>query len=75
MKTPFNFSEALIQMKDGQKVRRKGWLKNDLYIFIEEKKVETIKIKVRTELGNFKIEFWHIMQIDILANDWVIADE
>lgn len=63
-----NFKEAYKLMKDGKKVRRKGWIG---YWFIEDEKV-----KIHLKDGNIKFNnFTQETIANTLAEDWEIVEE
>lgn len=79
IKFGLSFSEALEELKCGEKVAREGWNKetkkyslSNRWEFIELQKHESEKIFVQTKDGwKFPINLVHE---DILANDWYVVE-
>lgn len=61
-----SFSEILIALKDGKKVRRKGWIKGSFLVFSNG--------LFWTEKGRIRENQTYMNDIDILANDWEIIN-
>lgn len=59
-----NFSTALYYLKDGNKLFRKAWDKNEVYIFINKREI------LMKTLDN-DVFHWDIKHNDVLAEDWV----
>ena len=83
-----NFGEALEILKDGKKVKRKGWNGKRQYIelasgisYVNANK-EVINVE-HNEIGNKAIAFvgtsgvqigWLATQADMLAEDWMLVE-
>ena len=84
-----NFGEAIIALKDGQKVARQGWNGKEQYIELatdisyKNTKGEIINAEHQA-IGNQAIAFvgtsgvqlgWLASQADMLATDWYIKED
>ena len=73
----FDFSQALNQLKLGNKLCREGWNGKNMYIEIQipdlNSKMTLSYIVMRTVQEN--LVPWIANQSDILANDWLIYYE
>lgn len=63
-----NFQEAMIEIFNGHKVRRKAWLVTD-YLTASDKNVG--HPRVVTDSG----DDYSIFEFDLKATDWIISDE
>lgn len=63
------FDFALLALKNKKKVRRKAWKQGDFITFIDGKGFYFIEVS--TEHGT---RSWQIKHIDLLANDWELAN-
>lgn len=73
----FDFSTALLKLKSGRFVSRKGWNGKGMYLFI--------KWPLPTDVGGATLPYimmitaqrdlvpWLASQTDVLASDWVIV--
>jgi len=59
-----NFSTALYYLKEGNKLFRKSWSKDEIYIFISKR-----EILMKTLENN--VIHWDAKHNDILAEDWI----
>lgn len=70
----FNFSEALQQLKNGNKVARQGWNGKNMWINLqvpdEGSKMTLPYIYILTADG--ELVPWLASQTDILADDWSV---
>jgi len=77
----YNFSDALMLLKDGNRLCRKNWNGKNMYIFIIKNWTYTNEIDDNYENLPFiamktfdeKIVPWLASQTDILSNDWEIV--
>jgi hypothetical protein len=77
----YNFSDALMLLKDGNRLCRKNWNGKNMYIFIIKNWTYTNEINDNYENLPFiamktfdeKIVPWLASQTDILSNDWEIV--
>ena len=69
------FNEALILLKGGKKVRRKGWNGKGMWIYLQvpntKSKMSLPYIYMKTADDMFVP--WLVSQTDILAHDWEIV--
>jgi hypothetical protein len=69
-----DFSEALIQLKQGSRLYRSGWNGKNMYVELQvpdnNSKMTLPYLYMRTVDSNFVP--WLASQTDILADDWVI---
>ncbi len=67
-----NFGEALLQLKTGKMVARKGWNGKDMWIHLqlpdENSKMTLPYIYMKT--ADIQLVPWLASQTDILADDW-----
>jgi hypothetical protein len=83
-----DFSDALIRIKDGKKLRRKGWNSPNQYVFLFDARVVNMYLpqQVHSSLVNSFIEHfvviktvqgnlvpWLVSQTDLLAEDWEVT--
>lgn len=67
-----DFSQALIEMKKGNKVYRYGWNRTDLKVFLYNPDV-MINQHFILHSGNMKVcDVWFPSTSDILADDWEV---
>ena len=85
----FSFSDALVALKTGRKVTRKGWNGKNQYIELAHNisytnSKLTVVNSEHDDIGNKAIAFvgtsgvqmgWLASQADLLANDWMIVEE
>lgn len=79
---PFDFSVALLFLKDGERVARNGWNGNGMYITLVSgdnwamDKHENTVCEKRDWLGIKTVDDqfmpWTPSQSDVLADDWVV---
>ena len=77
-----NFAGAIVQLKDGEKLTRKGWNGKGQYIFLAEK-VTCSDSKGYLYSSKNAIAFWGTSglqvgwlasQADMLADDWEVCN-
>lgn len=82
----FSFSDALVFMKEGQKVRRTGWNNplacvslrhspeagGDTFIYTDMRILQADKI---VDKGKRYQHAWLASHLDLLANDWELVKE
>ena len=61
------FEEALKLLKQGKKIRRRGWECSDTYLTFSD---NDLKLKLVADSGEFQEIYYHLSKDDILANDW-----
>ena len=67
-----NFSKALKHLKQGGKITRKPWLKDDSWLELQvPEKGEPGQPYIKIITANGQILMWYPEHIDILAKDWV----
>ena len=69
-----NFGEAIQAMKDGKRVRRKGW-KNDTWITVDYIANYLPRISLGRDNYFDGHKPWYPKQEDMLAEDWEIKPE
>ena len=84
-----NFGEALERAKNGEKIQREGWngknqfVELGIHVFYVRPNGEVVNAE-HEQLGNRVLVFhgtsgvqvgWLASQADMLAEDWVVADE
>lgn len=75
-KTEFNFSAALILLKEGRKMKRIGWSSPNMWIqILRPPHLAGVRpyFKMKTREGDFSV--WFPAICDILADDWVEVAE
>jgi hypothetical protein len=67
-----NFSDALHELKSGNRVHRTGWNSPNTWLCLQvpdaHSKMTLPYIYLRTDTGH--LIPWFVNQIDLLANDW-----
>lgn len=83
----FDFSRALVCMKDGNKVQREGWNGKDMWLLLVKSGDYSIRKSLRDKViipllpwigmktADEKFVPWLASQSDILADDWMIFSE
>ncbi len=72
-----NFSDALIAMMDGHKIRRKDWIENEVtysYLAIAGEPEDCDIKHYDTGPGIVGSHDWHPYSKDLLADDWMIVE-
>lgn len=75
-----DFSEALVFLKDGEKLARKNWNGEGMYIemFVPKNKPASQRLYeeipyIRMRTVDFKLVPWLASQTDLLSEDWVVV--
>ena len=73
---PEDFGDALMYLKHGHKLARKGWNGKNMYIMLqkptEQSKMTLPYIYMKTAQGD--LVPWLASQTDMLAEDWTLVD-
>lgn len=82
MRSSLSFSDALILLKDGQRLQREGWNGKGMYLFRvthwtyagRGEGGEEVLPFVAMKTADSKVVPWLCSQTDMLANDWQVLD-
>lgn len=84
-----NFSKALIEVKRGNKIARKGWNGNNMFVyFVSEDYYKSKTDHAKETFGKVtpylpylalktadnKVVPWTLSQTDVLSNDWNVLE-
>ncbi len=65
-----NFSDALIRIKEGYYLTRKGWNGNNMKVSIKGWESTNKRPYIQMELSDASLIPWLPSQTDLLADDW-----
>lgn len=76
MPNQFDFSDALIQIKAGERVARSGWNGKNMCIYLVDHSPDIMRqpyVEMKTAQGSTVP--WLCSQTDMLATDWEIVND